>query len=349
MWKLIIRPILFLFPPETAHSITFGLLKLICSVPGVPSLIKKLFPNTTQDRIILCGLEFKNRLGLAAGLDKNGDYVNELSLFGFSHIEIGTVTPKPQAGNDRPRLFRLPKDSALINRMGFNNDGADVISIRLSKLVKPEDLILGINIGKNKDTPLDKAWEDYLYCFEKLYPYADYFTINVSSPNTPGLRGLQEKEPLLQLIVKLHEANERKIISKPIFLKIAPDLGAEELKEIKNLAIENNVDAIIMGNTTVTRDQLNTESGMLMRIGQGGLSGLPLTQKSTEKLVILKNAEGKIPLIGVGGIMNGGDAKLRILHGADLIQIYTGFIYYGPGLIKNILKDIHGISFVPKN
>ena len=160
MWKLIIRPILFLFPPETAHSITFGLLKLICSVPGVPSLIKKLFPNTTQDRIILCGLEFKNRLGLAAGLDKNGDYVNELSLFGFSHIEIGTVTPKPQAGNDRPRLFRLPKDSALINRMGFNNDGADVISIRLSKLVKPEDLILGINIGKNKDTPLDKAWED---------------------------------------------------------------------------------------------------------------------------------------------------------------------------------------------
>lgn len=349
MWKLLIRPILFLFPPETAHSITFGFLKFICIIPGIPLLIKKLFANTTPDRILLCGLEFKNRLGLAAGLDKNGDYIYELSLFGFSHIEIGTVTPKPQAGNKRPRLFRLPMDSALINRMGFNNDGADAIAIRLSKLVKPTDLILGINIGKNKDTPLDKAWEDYLYCFEKLYNYADYFTINVSSPNTPGLRGLQEKEPLLGLIIRLHEANAKKPLPKPVFLKIAPDLNTEELKEIKNLAIEHNVDAIIMGNTTITRDALSTESGKLSMIGQGGLSGQPLTQKSTEKLDILKNAEGEIPLIGVGGIMNGRDAKLRILHGADLIQIYTGFVYHGPALIKQILNDIRGISFKPKN
>jgi len=340
MWRIVIRPILFLLNAETAHFVTFKLLKIICLIPGVPELIRKIYSVKIKDKVNVAGLEFKNRIGLAAGLDKNGEYINELALFGFSHIEIGTITARPQPGNPKPRLFRLAKDSALINRMGFNNDGADKIANRLHSLSKPTDLILGINIGKNKDTTLDKAWEDYLYCFETLYPYADYFTINVSSPNTPGLRGLQEKQPLLELLKKVNDANKAKIKAKPIFLKIAPDLNDGALEEIKHLAIVSNLDAIIMGNTTVIRDDLKTNASILEAIGNGGLSGKPLTRKASAKIEILKKTEGKIPLVGVGGIMNEYDAKQRIELGADLIQIYTGFIYQGPGIIKKIVKLI---------
>ncbi len=348
MWRKLIRPALFLFDGETAHFITLRLLKIICFFPGFPELIRKIYSVETNQKVILAGLEFKNRLGLAAGLDKNGEYISELALFGFSHIEIGTITPRPQPGNPKPRLFRLPKDFALINRMGFNNDGADKIANRLRLLSRPKDLILGINIGKNKDTALDKAWEDYLYCFETLYDHADYFTINVSSPNTPGLRGLQEKQPLLELLKKVKEANEKKLKAKPVFLKIAPDLNEDELKEIKSLAIESKVDAIIIGNTTISRENLKTDPTILKAIGNGGLSGRPLTNKAVEKMELLKNAKGKIPLVGVGGIMNEEDAIQRIFSGAELIQIYTGFIYQGPAIIKKIVKLIDSTYKVPK-
>lgn len=332
---------LFLLHPEFAHTITFRLLKIIFFIPGIPDLLKKIFSVKPENKIKVAGMEFKNRLGLAAGLDKNGEYIKELAVFGFSHIEIGTITPRPQSGNAKPRMFRLIKDSALVNRMGFNNDGADKIALRLSKLSKTKGFVLGVNIGKNKDTPIEKAWEDYLYCFEKLFQYADYFTINVSSPNTPGLRGLQEKQPLLELLGKMKVANEKKRYSKPIFLKIAPDLKDDEIREIKKLAIANKVAAIIIGNTTISRENLNTDVETLDKIGHGGLSGKPLTNLAGEKVIVLKKAEGEIPLIGVGGIMNGSDAKQRLMQGADLIQIYTGLIYGGPGIIKEIVRSIN--------
>ena len=339
IWKYIFRPFLFLFDPETAHHITLDGLKMICKIPGVKSIIKLFYSFQNKIGIIeLFGLKFKNPVGLAAGLDKDGKYIEELALFGFSHIEIGTVTPKPQGGNPKPRLFRLLNDQALINRMGFNNEGVVAMVECLKKLNKPADLILGINIGKNKDTPLENAADDYLKCFEALHLYADYFTINISSPNTPGLRGLQEREPLINLLSQMGTAN--KLINKPILVKIAPDLDDDQLLEIKEIILAQGMNGIIMGNTTLDRSTLKTGDAILNTIGAGGLSGVPLQHKSNDRLVALTQMPGRIPLIGVGGIMCEESAKDKLTQGAGLIQVYTGFIYNGPGLIKRICKSL---------
>jgi dihydroorotate dehydrogenase len=342
IWKFLIRPFLFLFDPEVAHHITLDGLKLFCKIPGVSWVIRALYAVPSGDQPIqVAGLKFKNPVGLAAGLDKNGNYIKELALFGFSHIEIGTVTPRPQPGNPKPRLFRLPKDHALINRMGFNNEGAEAMAARLEKLKKPNDLILGINIGKNKDTPLEQASADYLKCLEVLYPYADYFTINISSPNTPGLRGLQDKGPLIELLTKIRDTNNKlKAQPKPLFVKIAPDLDDVQLQEIKQIAIDLQMDGLIMGNTTLDRSGLKTDQDTLNKIGAGGLSGAPLEPKSLERLNHLIKLPGQIDLIGIGGIMDAPAAIDKLKAGADLIQIYTGFIYGGPGLVKRIVKSL---------
>lgn len=341
IWKYLIRPVLFLFSPEVAHHITLDGLKLICKIPGVSWMIRTFYSIPSNDQPVrVARLNFKNPVGLAAGLDKDGKYINELSLFGFSHIEIGTVTPRPQPGNPEPRLFRLPKDSALINRMGFNNEGAEAMASRLSKFAKPKDLVLGINIGKNKDTPLEQASDDYLKCFEILYPFADYFTINISSPNTPGLRGLQEKAPLIELLSKINGMNKSKNPGKPILIKIAPDLDDVQLQEIKQIAIDQQMDGLIMGNTTLDRTGLKTDHETLNKIGAGGLSGAPLEDKSLERLKQLIKLPGQISLIGIGGIMDEPAAINKLKAGACLIQIYTGFIYSGPGLVKRIVKSL---------
>ncbi len=342
MWTYIIRPILFLFPPESAHHLTLNTFKGLCYIPGVKNLIRRLYASSkdTRDPIHLFGLQFKHPVGLAAGLDKDGKYIEALALLGFSHIEIGTVTPRPQAGNPLPRMFRLPLDKALINRMGFNNAGAIAMAARLKNLKKPQDLILGINIGKNKNTSNEQAWEDYLFCYEQLYPYADYFTINISSPNTPGLRGLQDKEPLIFLLSKIQALNQSKPKYKPILLKIAPDLDDQQVAEIKSIVINLHIDGLIMGNTTLDRTSLATTSHELDLMGAGGLSGAPLMAKSTQKLRYLKSLPGSIPLIGIGGILDATSANEKLDAGADLIQVYTGFIYTGPGLVKQICKRL---------
>ncbi|MEO5582023.1 MAG: quinone-dependent dihydroorotate dehydrogenase [Saprospiraceae bacterium] len=337
MWKFFIRPLLFLLDPEAAHYFTLNSLKFICKIPGVKNLISRIYSvQNKQKPIELFGLQFKNPVGLAAGLDKDGKYIIELALFGFSHIEIGTVTPLAQPGNPLPRLFRLPKDKALINRMGFNNEGAASMAARLNKLNKPKGLILGINIGKNKDTPIEKAWEDYLKCFEILHPYADYFTINISSPNTPGLRGLQDKEPLILLLSKINDANRSKSRPKPVLVKIAPDLDTEQLSEIKQICLDQKMDGIIIGNTTLDRKNLITDSQQLNIMGPGGLSGQPLLLNSDEKLSSLMTMPGNIPFIGVGGIMDANSAKYKLEIGASLVQVYTSFIYSGPAIVQDI-------------
>jgi dihydroorotate dehydrogenase len=297
----------------------------------------------------LFGLNFKNQVGLAAGLDKDGKYIEELALLGFSHLEVGTVTPRPQPGNPVPRLFRLPKDQALINRMGFNNEGAESMVNRLKKLNKPKDLVLGINIGKNKDTPLDRAEDDYLECFELLFPYADYFTINISSPNTPGLRGLQAREPLTRLLKTITGANQNKPNPKPLLVKLAPDLSLEELQETQQILMEFKVDGIIMGNTTLDRSGLSTPQDTLDKIGMGGLSGKPLLTKSTLQLRALDNPVNRIPLIGVGGIMDAANAVEKINAGASLVQVYTGFIYSGPDLIRKSVNALNRENNKPGN
>ncbi|MDZ4709622.1 MAG: quinone-dependent dihydroorotate dehydrogenase [Saprospiraceae bacterium] len=342
MWRFVFRPLLFLMSPEKAHYFTLNALKWVCTIPGFKNILKWWFSSRIPELPIhLFGLEFKNRVGLAAGLDKDGKYIVELALLGFSHIEIGTVTPMPQAGNPAPRLFRLPMDNALINRMGFNNEGAESMVNRLKHLDKPKDLILGINIGKNKATPLEQAEDDYLKCFDMLFPFADYFTINISSPNTPGLRGLQAREPLTRLLTAITVENQNKPNPKPILVKLAPDLSLEELTETRQILNDFKVDGIIMGNTTIDRAGLTTPNALLNKIGMGGLSGKPLQIKATKVLNDLKSIEKNIPLIGVGGIMNAADAKRKIEAGASLIQVYTGFVYNGPALIRSIVNALN--------
>lgn len=341
MWKFILRPLLFLWSPESAHYFTLNALKWLCKIPGAKSLVRWWFdPGNTAIPTHLFGLDFKNQVGLAAGLDKDGKYIKELALLGFSHIEIGTVTPRPQSGNPAPRLFRLVKDMALINRMGFNNEGAEAMARRLKDLNKPADLVLGINIGKNKDTPIEKSEEDYLICFEALFPYADYFTINISSPNTPGLRGLQAREPLTRLLGVIMEANQKKPGPKPILVKLAPDLEPSQIVEMHQILRDFKVDGVIMGNTTLDRTGLSTTTDVLEKIGQGGLSGLPLLVKSNQQLRLIKNIPDALPVIGVGGIMKPEHALEKLNAGASLVQVYTGFIYEGPSLVRNICKAI---------
>lgn len=305
-------------------------------MPGISALLKLQFD--FRDKRLekkLFGLTFPNPVGLAAGFDKDAMLIDELASFGFGFIEIGTLTPEPQPGNDKPRLFRLPIDNALINRMGFNNNGVEGAVIRLRK--RKSKVIVGGNIGKNKVTSNENAVDDYNACFEALYPYVDYFVVNVSSPNTPNLRELQEKEPLEKLLNAVKALSQAKEKPKPILLKIAPDLTESQLRDVVEILKETKTDGVIATNTTISRDGLKTSAQTIFAIGNGGLSGKPLSDRSTEVISFLRKELGKnFPIIGVGGIMTPEDAIEKLKAGADLIQIYTGFIYEGPGFIKRI-------------
>lgn len=284
------------------------------------------------------GIKFKNPVGLAAGFDKNGEYVEAFSGLGFGFIEVGTVTPLPQPGNEKPRMFRLPEDEALINRMGFNNKGVEVMAERLRRLkIKAPEIVIGGNIGKNKVTPNENAVNDYVICFDKLFDVVDYFVVNVSSPNTPGLRELQEKEPLKALLNTLQQRNNKNNISRPILLKIAPDLSNEQLDDIVEIVQETGIAGVIASNTTLDRKGLQNN----LKSEMGGLSGRPLTLRSTEVIRYLaQKSNQSFPIIGVGGIHSAQDAKDKMDAGASLVQLYTGFIYEGPGLIKRICKAV---------
>ncbi len=340
MYRFFLRPILFLFSPEIIHHTTFKILKFVGYVPGALALTRASFilKNQKLERKIL-GLTFPNPVGLAAGFDKDALLIDELAAFGFGFIEIGTLTPKAQPGNEKPRLFRLPADQAIINRMGFNNKGADGAVKRLQS--RKSKIIVGGNIGKNKVTPNETAFEDYTYCFEALYPYVDYFVVNVSSPNTPNLRELQEKEPLKKLLNSVKALNRQKEKPKPILLKIAPDLTEAQLHDVVEILLETKTDGVIATNTTISREGLITDNEIISSIGNGGLSGKPLTTRATEVISFLRSKLGKdFPIIGVGGIMTPEDAIEKLKAGADLVQIYTGFIYEGPGFVKRINRAL---------
>jgi dihydroorotate dehydrogenase len=336
MYKSIIRPFLFSVDAEKVHYQVFSALKTAARIPGMVNVMKKLFhyesPVLEKE---LFGIRFKNPVGLAAGFDKDAKLIDELACLGFGFIEIGTLTPKAQPGNEKPRLFRLPKDKALINRMGFNNGGVHAAVERLKK--KTSSVIVGGNIGKNKVTPNENALDDYGYCVDALHPYVDYFVVNVSSPNTPGLRELQEKEPLQKLLLHVKNLVMQKPKPKPVLLKIAPDLTPGQLDDIVEILKVSGIDGVIATNTTISREGLATLQEDVAQIGNGGLSGKPLTERSTEVIRYLrKNLGPSFPIIGVGGIMSADDAIEKINAGADLIQIYTGFIYEGPGFAKKI-------------
>lgn len=337
----LIRKILFFFPPEAVHYFSMNSLKLLCAIPPFRWIIRKSFTPTGENlsRDFL-GLKFRNVVGLGAGFDKNARYLRELEALGFGFVEIGTVTPLGQAGNDKPRLFRLPEDQALINRMGFNNDGATVIAERLKKWREGNSntkLIVGGNIGKNKVTPNEDAWKDYETCFKELHPYVDYFVVNVSSPNTPGLRALQGKESLRKILMHLQMINNGKAKSKPILLKIAPDLSKEEIDDVIDLALEIKLDGLVACNTTISREGLVTPKEKIEAIGAGGLSGAPVRERATEVVrYINERTGGQIPLIASGGIFTANDANEKLESGASLVQVWTGFIYVGPGIVKGI-------------
>lgn len=334
LYKKIIRPLLFLLKPEVIHEIVMMLFRL----PLLKFILSFLF-QYKSDKITktIFGIDFPNPVGLAAGFDKNAERINALSAIGFGFIEIGTVTPLAQPGNPKPRLFRLKKDNAVINRMGFNNDGVN----QAIKYIKKADkgIIIGGNIGKNKVTPNDNAVDDYLKCFNELFDYVHYFVVNVSSPNTPGLRELQEKEPLMHILDALQQQNNSMRQRKPILLKIAPDLSNAQLDEIIEIVEQTKIDGIVATNTTISRENLKSDRQVIDKIGAGGLSGKPVFERSNEVIRYIKS-KSNIPVIGVGGIMNVEDAIEKIKAGADLIQIYTGFIYEGPFLIKNINKKL---------
>ena len=339
MYKLI-RSILFLFNPEKVHYLTASLINISLKIPGMKSLWNALFlVDNPKLKKTVFGLDFKNPVGLAAGFDKNASMYNDLAYCGFGFIEIGTITPKAQPGNDKPRLFRLKEDGGIINRMGFNNDGVEVAIENLKK--NNTSILIGGNIGKNKVTPNENATDDYVYSFNKLFDYVDYFVVNVSSPNTPNLRELQEKEPLKQLLVSIQEQNALKVSKKPILLKIAPDLTDEQLDDIIEIIEEIKLDGVIATNTTISRDNLKTSKEIVDQIGAGGLSGKPVKNRSTEVIKYLATKSNKsFPIIGVGGIHSAEDAIEKLEAGADLIQLYTGFIYEGPALVKKINKAI---------
>ncbi len=352
MYKLL-RLFLFLFDPEKIHYISMNWLQRLCRIGFVRNFIKRSYTPKGNTQFSIFNIQFSNRVGLGAGFDKNAKYLAELEILGFGFVEIGTVTPKPQAGNDKPRLFRLPKDKALVNRMGFNNDGVAVVAERLknwqlkNKQLQTDNckLIIGGNIGKNKQTPNEEAWKDYEICFNALHNYVDYFVVNVSSPNTPGLRELQEKDALRKILTNLQTINRELTTEnkhpKPILLKIAPDLNKEEITDIVNLAIEIKLDGLVASNTTIYRRLNNTSPKVLERLGPGGLSGLPVKDKSTNIIkLITEKTNGQIPIIASGGIFTGADAKEKINAGASLVQVWTGFVYEGPAIVKNICKEI---------
>jgi len=365
MYK-ILRTVLFFFPPEGVHHFSMKMLKLACSL----GLFRKLVewgcrPDTHETpQKEAFGLSFRNPVGLGAGFDKNALYLRELKALGFGFVEIGTVTPRPQAGNEQPRLFRLPPDQALVNRMGFNNDGVDVIAERLKAwrasearqtsrqpdtsptVRKTAPLIIGGNIGKNKVTPNEEAWKDYETCFTALYDVVDYFVVNVSSPNTPGLRALQEKDSLHKILTNLQSINgrlsaQKGIRPRPLLLKIAPDLNQQQLDDVISLALEINLDGIVATNTTICREGLVTPQERLTAIGAGGLSGAPLRARSTEVVAYCcERMRGRIPVIASGGIFTAADAKEKLDAGAALVQVWTGFIYEGPFITRHICEGL---------
>ena len=374
MYKILLRPILFYFDPEKVHYFVCGLLKIISKIPFGNFILRQIyqFENPALEREVF-GLKFKNPVGLAAGFDKNAELIDEFSELGFGFIEIGTVTPLPQDGNDKPRLFRLPADKGIINRMGFNNKGMVEAAKRLRQ--HKSKLLIGGNIGKNKLTPNENALDDYIKCFDELHDVVDYFVVNVSSPNTPNLRDLQEKEPLMKILTALRNRKappapeggaihrqllQNKEISppgryatthnsqltthnskKPILLKIAPDLTDGQLDDIIEIVIGSGIDGVIATNTTISRANLETDASEVQEMGAGGLSGKPLTNRSTEVIRYLSEKSNRaFPIIGVGGIHSPEDALEKLRAGASLIQLYTGFIYEGPGLIKQINKSI---------
>lgn len=340
MYKYLIKPIFFLFPAEKAHYMAMNLLTIVSAIPGGKALLRFLFvlesPKLGRE---LFGLKFKNPVGLAAGFDKDARWIDQLESLGFGFVEIGTVTPKPQEGNPTPRLFRLPKDAALINRMGFNNRGVVAAAARLKN--RKSKLIVGGNIGKNKYTPNENALDDYIICFEELFQVVDYFVVNVSSPNTPGLRELQDKVPLMNILGSLQKRNLTRKNPKPILLKIAPDLTNSQLDDIVEIILESGIAGVIATNTTISRENLITEKSVIEEIGMGGVSGKPLTKRSTEVIRYLsQKSGGKFPVIGAGGIHSPEDAIEKLNAGASLVQVYTGFIYEGPGIVKAINKRL---------
>ncbi len=346
----LIRSLLFMLPPEDAHYAAMNMLKAGSSIGFIKDPIRKNYSTDNQQlHKKLLGLDFKNPVGLAAGFDKNAKYLKELELLGFGFVEIGTVTPKAQPGNEKPRLFRLPQDKALINRMGFNNDGADAAKINIEKYLiqssnqksSNQKLIIGGNIGKNKITENDAAWKDYVYCFNALYDVVDYFVVNVSSPNTPGLRALQEKDSLRKIFAELHNQNIKYNKQKPVLLKIAPDLNKEQLDDVISLALEINLAGLVATNTTISRENLITPKQTIEKIGAGGLSGKPVRARATEVVqYIAQQTNKQIPLIASGGIFTAADAKEKLNAGADLVQVWTGFIYEGPKIAKNICEGL---------
>jgi dihydroorotate dehydrogenase len=336
MYRSLIRPLLFKMDPEKAHHFTFSLIKNAFKIPGVKSLVE-FFVGNTKKPVVCMGLEFPNPIGLAAGFDKDAVLFEELSAFGFGFIEVGTLTPKAQDGNPKPRMFRLPADKGLINRMGFNNQGVDAAALRLQK--RKSNLIIGGNIGKNKVTANEDANSDYRYCFEALFPVVDYFVVNVSSPNTPGLRALQDKEPLTKLLTEVMALNMAKSTPKPVLLKIAPDLTDEQIEEIVEIVKAVKLNGVIATNTTISREGLRTSE--VITSEQGGLSGKPVTDRSTQVIKKLRTLAGpEMVIIGVGGVFNAQDAKEKLEAGANLLQVYTGFIYEGPFIVKNIVRNL---------
>lgn len=340
MYKSVIRPLLFLIDPERVHYLVFRILRTLAAVPGVAAIMRGIFvfEHPMLRRKVL-GITFPNPVGLAAGFDKDAKLIDELAALGFGFVEIGTLTPKGQPGNDKPRLFRLPQDGALINRMGFNNEGVSAAVERLKN--RKSNVIVGGNIGKNKVTPNESAFDDYAICLNALYEHVDYFVVNVSSPNTPGLRELQEKEPLRKLLKYVIDLSKAKPKYKPVLLKIAPDLTEEQLRDIIEILKDTATDGIIATNTTISRTGLKTPKATLDAIGNGGLSGAPLHSRSVEVIRFLRQGLGDTyPIIAVGGIMNSTQALAMLNAGATLIQLYTGFIYEGPGLIGKINKAL---------
>lgn len=341
----LIKPILFKFDPENVHYFVTDGLQLVNKLPG-GSAISRAIWNVEDKRLEreVFGLKFKNPVGLAAGFDKNGVMIKEMANLGFGFIETGTVTPLPQDGNPKPRMFRLPADEALINRMGFNNYGVDAMAEKISEYrkspaSKQQRIIIGGNIGKNKITPNEEAVNDYIKCFDRLFDVVDYFVVNVSSPNTPGLRALQEKEPLLNILSTLQQRNHKNGITRPILLKIAPDLTTEQLDDIVEIVQQSGIAGVIATNTTISREGLSSPE--TLKNETGGLSGKPLTHRSTEVISYLhKKSNGSFPIIGVGGIHSAEDALEKLNAGASLVQLYTGFIYEGPGLIGKINKAL---------
>jgi dihydroorotate dehydrogenase len=336
VYKLIIRPLLFLFPPEWVHELASLWIRLLNKLPGIGQLIRHIYQ--VKDPALqkeFFGISFENPVGLAAGFDKDATMIDGLANFGFGFIEVGTVTPKPQPGNPMPRLFRIPEDKALINRMGFNNQGVEKMVKRLKQ--RQSRVIVGGNIGKNKISPNEQAVEDYIYCMKALYAHVDYFVVNVSSPNTPGLRQLQEKGPLTALLKQLQQEMQKFPRKKPLLLKIAPDLSLEQLDDIIFILNTLRLDGIVATNTTTGRENLSADSRKINKIGAGGLSGKPLEARSNEIIRYLReNLAEDIPIIGVGGILSPEDVLRKLDSGASLVQLYTGFIYEGPGVVKKI-------------